>query len=178
MEYLALNNGVRMPLVGFGTWTLRGSEGETCVQNPSCKAVLCTVTDDMARSRIRILASEIIEKQKTIRTPSLSQAAASAMKRTSRCAADCVWVGEDIAREYYRDEMPEYGVFPPELYVEVVNRDEVSAIMKYAWENNIPVVCRGAGTGLAGGATCKYGGMRCWRCRLYRPPSSSSSGSL
>ena len=51
MEYLALNNGVRMPLVGFGTWTLRGSEGETCVQNPSCKAVLCTVTDDMARSR-------------------------------------------------------------------------------------------------------------------------------
>ena len=98
--------------------------------------------------------------------------------RTSRCAADRVWVGEDIAREYYRDEMPEYGVFPPELYVEVVNRDEVSAIMKYAWENNIPVVCRGAGTGLAGGATCKYGGMRCWRCRLCRPPSSFSSGSL
>ena len=32
MEYLALNNGVRMPLVGFGTWTLRGSEGETCVR--------------------------------------------------------------------------------------------------------------------------------------------------
>ena len=28
-----------------------------------------------------------------------------------------VWVGEDIAREYYHDEMPEYGVFPPELYV-------------------------------------------------------------
>ena len=26
-------------------------------------------------------------------------------------AADRVWVGEDIAREYYRDEMPEYGVF-------------------------------------------------------------------
>ena len=32
MEYLALNNGVRMQLVGFGTWTLRGSEGETCVR--------------------------------------------------------------------------------------------------------------------------------------------------
>lgn len=32
MEYLALNNGGRMPLVGFGTWTLRGSEGETCVR--------------------------------------------------------------------------------------------------------------------------------------------------
>ena len=70
---------------------------------------------------------------------------------------DRVWVGDEIAREFYRDEMPEYGVFPPELYVEVENRDEVSAIMKYAYENNIPVVCRGAGTGLAGGATCKYG---------------------
>ena len=76
---------------------------------------------------------------------------------------DRVWVGDEIACEFYRDEMPEYGVFPPELYVEVVNRDEVSAIMKYAYENNIPVVCRGAGTGLAGGATCKYGGsMLCF----------------
>ena len=51
---------------------------------------------------------------------------------------DRVWVGDEIAREFYRDEMPEYGVFPPELYVEVENRDEVSAIMKYAYENISP----------------------------------------
>lgn len=70
-----------------------------------------------------------------------------------------VWVGEAIAKEFYHDEMPEYGVFPPELYVEVLNREEVSAIMKYAYEQNIPVVARGAGTGLAGGANCKYGGI-------------------
>ena len=70
-----------------------------------------------------------------------------------------VWTGDAIAKEYYHDEMPEYGVFPPELYVEVLNREEVSAIMKYAYENNIPVVARGAGTGLAGGANCKYGGI-------------------
>ena len=31
MEYLALNNGVRMPLVGFGTWTLRGETGKRCI---------------------------------------------------------------------------------------------------------------------------------------------------
>lgn len=31
--------------------------------------------------------------------------------------------------------------------------------MAYAYKENIPVVCRGAGTGLAGGATCKYGGI-------------------
>ncbi len=70
-----------------------------------------------------------------------------------------VWIGEEIAKEYYKDEMPEYGIFPPELYVEVINKEEISAIMSYAYKENIPVVCRGAGTGLAGGATCKYGGI-------------------
>ena len=51
---------------------------------------------------------------------------------------------KNIATEYYRDEMPEYGVFPPELYVEVLNKEEISAIMAYAYKENIPVVCRGA----------------------------------
>ena len=74
-------------------------------------------------------------------------------------APERVWVGDEIAREYYHDEMPEYGVFPPELYVEVLDKQEVSKIMKYAWKQNIPVVVRGAGTGLAGGANCKYGGI-------------------
>ena len=55
-----------------------------------------------------------------------------------------VWVGDEIAKEYYKDEMPEYGVFPPELYVEVLNKEEVSEIMKYAYEQNIPVASLGA----------------------------------
>ena len=74
-------------------------------------------------------------------------------------ADDRVWTGQEIAKEYYHDEMPEYGSYSPELYVEVINKEEVSAIMAYAYKENIPVVCRGAGTGLAGGATCKYGGI-------------------
>ena len=81
---------------------------------------------------------------------------------------DRVAVGEEIATEYYRDEMPEYGVFPPELYVEAENKEEVSAIMAYAYQENIPVVCRGAGTGLAGGATCKYGGIMLSIMRMNR----------
>ena len=83
-------------------------------------------------------------------------------------ASDRVWVGDEIAKEYYRDEMPEYGVFPPELYVEVLNKEEISAIMAYAYKENIPVVCRGAGTGLAGGATCKYGGIMLSVMRMNR----------
>jgi glycolate oxidase len=70
-----------------------------------------------------------------------------------------VWIGDEIAKEYYHDEMPDYGVFQPELYVEVLEKEEVCGIMKYANEHNIPVVVRGAGTGLAGGANCKYGGI-------------------
>ena len=83
-------------------------------------------------------------------------------------ASDRVWVGDEIAKEYHRDEMPEYGVLPPELYVEVLNKEEISAIMAYAWKENIPVVCRGAGTGLAGGATCKYGGIMLSVMRMNR----------
>ena len=34
MEYLTLNNGVQMPLVGFGTFML---SGETCTQSVPCR---------------------------------------------------------------------------------------------------------------------------------------------
>lgn len=70
-----------------------------------------------------------------------------------------VWIGEDIPYEYHHDEMPEYGIYAPECYVEVINKEEISKIMAYANQYNIAVVIRGAGTGLAGGATCKYGGI-------------------
>jgi len=70
-----------------------------------------------------------------------------------------VYVGSDILEDYYHDEMPSYGVFPPELLVEVLNSLEVSKVMKYCNDNNIPVVARGAGTGLIGGAVCKFGGV-------------------
>ena len=32
MEYLTLANGVRMPMAGYGTWTLRGEEGRACIR--------------------------------------------------------------------------------------------------------------------------------------------------
>ncbi len=74
-------------------------------------------------------------------------------------AEDRVAVGNEIASEYYHDEMPNYGTYPPEIYVEAQSTEEISKIMAYCNENNIPLVVRGAGTGLAGGANCKYGGV-------------------
>ncbi len=32
MEYITLNNGSAMPMVGFGTWQLRGQTGQTAVR--------------------------------------------------------------------------------------------------------------------------------------------------
>ncbi len=72
---------------------------------------------------------------------------------------DRVSIGQAIPSEYYHDEMPNYGTYPPELYVEAESTEEVSRIMAYCNEKNIPLVVRGAGTGLAGGANCKYGGV-------------------
>lgn len=81
---------------------------------------------------------------------------------------DRVVVGADILPEYSHDEMPEYGVFLPDVYVEAANTQEVSAVMKYGYDHNIPVTVRGAGTGLAGGATCKYGGILLSLMRMNR----------
>ncbi len=33
MDYMVLNNGVRMPLIGFGTWDVRGAEGERAIED-------------------------------------------------------------------------------------------------------------------------------------------------
>lgn len=33
MEYVTLNNGVKMPLVGYGVFMLSGDECEQCVTN-------------------------------------------------------------------------------------------------------------------------------------------------
>ncbi len=70
-----------------------------------------------------------------------------------------VFAKEAVLPEYYHDEMPEYGVFAPEALVEAESTAEVSAVMRYCHLHNIPLTVRGAGSGLAGGATCKHGGV-------------------
>ncbi len=74
-------------------------------------------------------------------------------------APDRVHSGDDIKEEYSHDEAPEFGLYVPEAVVEATTAEEVSKVMKYCWDNCIPVVPRGAGTGLSGGAVAKYGGI-------------------
>jgi len=61
---------------------------------------------------------------------------------------------------YSHDEVSDehYKKFP-EVVVKPVTAAEVSAIMKTAYENMIPVTPRGAGSGLSGGAVPEFGGI-------------------
>lgn len=57
--------------------------------------------------------------------------------------------GDCINEEYSHDELSDTASYP-DVVVKVISADEVSKIMKYAYDNNIPVTPRGSGTGLVG----------------------------
>jgi len=65
----------------------------------------------------------------------------------------------DERQNYSRDEAPGSDQAVPDLVVKPGNSREVAEIMKLANEARVPVVVRGAGTGLAGGAVAFYGGI-------------------
>ena len=74
-------------------------------------------------------------------------------------SAEQVLTGDDIHDDYFHDEMPEYGSFAPEVVVQVKSASEVSAVLRYASAQHIPVTPRGAGTGLCGGCVTTHGGI-------------------
>ena len=49
--------------------------------------------------------------------------------------------------------------YPPEILVKPKDADQVSKIMKLAFENSIPITPIGARTGLSGGSLCVHGGI-------------------
>lgn len=72
--------------------------------------------------------------------------------------ADRILVGDEISEDYSHDELGTVANYP-EVLMRVLSTEEVSAIMKYAYEQNIPVVIRGSGTGLVGACVPIYGGI-------------------
>ena len=73
--------------------------------------------------------------------------------------ANRVLTGEDINDDFSHDEMTLYGKKTPEVVVDATTTEEVSAACKIAYENNIPIYPRGAGTGLVGACVPLEGGM-------------------
>lgn len=55
--------------------------------------------------------------------------------------------------------MTEYGHFMPDAVLQAQSAQEISAVMRYCCEKNIPVTPRGAGTGLCGGCVAIQGGV-------------------
>jgi len=69
-----------------------------------------------------------------------------------------VLTGDAINPDYAHDELG--GVsHMPEVLVRVRSTEEVSAVMKLAYEKTIPVTVRGSGTGLVGAAVPIHGGI-------------------
>ena len=76
-------------------------------------------------------------------------------KLTAIVGQDNIFVGEDISPDYAHDELGTVENMP-EVLVRVSKTEEVSEIMKLAWEKVIPVTVRGSGTGLVGAAVPVY----------------------
>ena len=69
-----------------------------------------------------------------------------------------VLTGDAINPDYAHDELGGISCMP-EVLVRVQSTGEVSAIMRHAYERNIPVTVRGSGTGLVGAAVPIHGGI-------------------
>ncbi|MDR0931896.1 MAG: FAD-binding oxidoreductase [Victivallales bacterium] len=74
------------------------------------------------------------------------------------CSPDRVIPGAEVSEDFCHDELS--GTFHrPDVLIKVASAEEVSAIMKYASKNRIPVTPRGQGTGLVGGSVALFGGI-------------------
>ena len=72
-------------------------------------------------------------------------------------AGQVLW-GDSIDPDYAHDELGGISRMP-EVLVRVCSTEEVSAVMKLAYERTIPVTVRGSGTGLVGAAVPICGGI-------------------
>ncbi|NLZ74967.1 MAG: FAD-binding oxidoreductase [Erysipelotrichia bacterium] len=71
---------------------------------------------------------------------------------------DRVYEKGSISSDFSHDELATLIKYP-DVLIKVKNAEEISAIMKYAYEKSIPVTVRGSGTGLVGGAVALEGGI-------------------
>ena len=85
-----------------------------------------------------------------------------------------VLTGDAINSDYAHDELGGISSMP-EVLVRVHTTQEVSAIMRHAWERNIPVTVRGSGTGLVGAAVPIHGGILLETTRMNKILSLDSN---
>jgi glycolate oxidase len=69
-----------------------------------------------------------------------------------------VFFRDEINEDYSHDELGGIKKMP-DIVIQAVSTQEISKVMKYAYENTIPVTPRGSGTGLVGAAVPLKGGI-------------------
>lgn len=72
--------------------------------------------------------------------------------------AQNVLFGDQISPDYAHDELGGIERMP-EALVRVHTTEEISEVMRYAYEHTVPVTVRGSGTGLVGSAVAVEGGI-------------------
>lgn len=77
------------------------------------------------------------------------------------------FVKEEIEKDFSHDELGTVSAYP-DVHILVTSKEEISHIMAYAYEQNIPVTVRGAGTGLVGACVPIYGGILLDTSRMNR----------
>ena len=78
-----------------------------------------------------------------------------------------VYVGDAISEDFAHDELAGKH-YPPDVLIEVSTTEEVSKILRYAYNENIPVTPRGQGTGLVGSAVSIHGGIMINMCGMNK----------
>jgi glycolate oxidase len=69
-----------------------------------------------------------------------------------------VFLDQETRNDYGHDETEDY-LFPPAIVIKPGTSEEISAILKIANQEHIPVTAIGGRTGLSGGALCIHGGI-------------------
>ncbi|MGI6035270.1 MAG: FAD-binding oxidoreductase [Limnochordia bacterium] len=78
-----------------------------------------------------------------------------------------VHVGEAISEDYSHDELA-YDRLYPDVLVEPISTMEVAQVLRFSYQHHIPIVPRGTGTGLCGGAVALHGGIMLSMARMNR----------
>ncbi len=76
-------------------------------------------------------------------------------------------IGANVHEDFSKDELADTHKFP-EVVAEAMHTEEISKLLKYCYENNIPVTPRGQGTGLVGASVAMNGGLMISTTKMNR----------
>lgn len=105
------------------------------------------------------LVVPVVKEERKMAEYTYNKVSAELVEEFRKIVPGKVYVGEEINQDFFHDEMPIYGQGQPEVVIDATTTEDIAAIVKLCYEHNIPVIPRGAGTGLTGAAVALHGGV-------------------